>query len=169
MSKTEIKKWTVLLALLALTVLLVVKAPEPDEKIVKPTKVNSSNNNVNSAKPIVVQNQEIQLLAHRSVDEDTTNLFESPEKPVVVFKPKIIAPVIKPKQVKVVRIPYKYMGMMEKQSGTTVFLMSGTELHLAQQGDILEEEFKLAKIDMVNQTLEWTHLPTKQTKKMSIE
>lgn len=169
MSKGSIKTWLVLLALLALTLILVWQAPELEQTdIVEASKVTAEQ------EPTTVMITEptpaptLLALNPRQYGKDTVDLFSSPAKPKLTPAPVVKRPIeITPQQR--VELPFRYVGMFRSGPATTLFVMEGPKLFLVQEGDVVSQHFRLQRIDIVKNQLVWLHLPSNETHKMSMD
>ncbi len=171
MSKGNIKTWFVLLALLALTLILVWQAPELEQTdIVEASKVTAERdqdpNTVIVAEPTPAAS--VLALNPRQYGKDTVDLFSSPTKPKLAPAPEVKKPIeITPQQR--VEVPFRYVGMFRSGPATTLFVMEGPKLFLVQEGDVVSQHFRLQRIDIVKNQLVWLHLPSNETHKMSMD
>ncbi len=167
MNNVTIKKWILLLALLAITLVLVWQAPQPQQDIAvvsakQDRAVLARSDSLGQAQ----STDEDIVLKQRQIVTEKVDLFNTPPTPkpvTVVAKPVQITPV----QQQVI-IPFHYMGMLEQQHQITLFLLEGSELHLVKQGDTLNQQFQLQSIDLENGQLVWLYLPQNEIRKMSI-
>lgn len=165
MSNQDIKKWSILIGGLLITLLSVWNAPEPvPEQSVVQVRHEANQHDV-SEKRLVTGDDRLQL-KQRQVAASAINLFDVPKRPEPV-KPVVRKPIKLVTQT--VRIPFSYVGMLRQHNETTLFLMSGPTLYLVQQGDVVKTDYKLQSVDIENKQLEWLYLPLNQIHKMSIE
>lgn len=164
------RKWIVLLALLLLTLILVWKAPEPETstKVVKPVPRSTAGQTVKTTVTTSVSERDEGFFAPRVLQQSTVDLFATPTQQISVPR-TVVEPQPVVKRAPTVRIPFNYIGMIDKKEGLTLFLMSGSALHLVRKGDVVDDNFKLVKIDLKNQQLEWLYLPQNQLHKMSMK
>jgi hypothetical protein len=169
MNNTTIKKWMILLALLSLTLVLVWQAPqlEPETQVVSAKR--NTGDIVRSASQLPAQsvNDDDIELKQRQIATEKIDLFDSPKiKQVVIAKP---VPVVQPRIVTQVAIPFRYIGMLQENQQITLFLLEGNRLYLANEGDTFNELFQLKSIDIDHKQLVWLYLPNNEIRKMSIE
>lgn len=169
MNNQGLVKWIVLSALLIVTFILVWQAPELEEtEVVEPVDLtNQRSVPKRTAAPIQRSTVDIELKA-RDFNQQTVDLFAVPSRPKPV-RPKITQPIPKAPTVKRVELPFRYVGKLEEPQKVIYFLMEGTSLYLAQPGDVINEQFRLQKVDTDSNEIEWLHLPTNETRKMSTE
>lgn len=171
MNNESLKKWMVLGALLLVTLVLVWNAPEPE-----PTEVVDASRSDRTSPQSLKQTASLQqremakelALKPRQSGVAKVDLFSTPKKPVrpkpVISKQPVIQPIEKSWE-----LPFRYVGRLEKGQQSTFFLMEGTALYLVQQGDVISEQYRLQRIDDENLLLVWQHLPSNETRNMSIE
>jgi|GEM_PF-4610140 len=169
MSKGNIKTWLVLLALLALTLVLVWQAPELEQTdVVEASKVIAEQEPVVVAVVEPTPKESEWALSPRQFEPDTVDLFSSPPKPKLTPAPAVKKPIeITPQQR--VELPFRYVGMFRSGPATTLFVMEGQKLFLVQEGDVVSQHFRLKRIDIVKNELVWLHLPSNETHKMSMD
>lgn len=169
MSKGNIKTWFVLLALLALTLVLVWQAPELEQTdVVKASKVTVEQAPTTVTLAEAMPSASPVLLTPRQYGQDTVDLFSSPVKPKLAPAPAVKKPIeITPQQR--VELPFRYVGMFRSGPATTLFVMEGPKLFLVQEGDVVSQHFRLQRIDIVKNELVWRHLPSNETHKMSMD
>lgn len=169
MNNTALKKWIVLLSLLLVTFILVWQAPEPEQTdVVEATKpVERQAVSRQSAWSAMSDINKLSLKPRQSAGQ-TVDLFAVPVKPKPIVKPVIKKPVeVKPE--KRVELPFYYLGMLESEQSTTLFMMENTTLYLVQEGDTVNQDFRLQHIDSANNELVWLYLPSNETRKMSMD
>jgi hypothetical protein len=169
MSKGNIKTWLVLLALLALTLVLVWQAPELEQTdIVEASKVTAEQEATTVILTEPVSADSLLVLNPRQYEQNTVDLFSSPAKPQLTPAPVVKRPIeITPQQR--VELPFRYVGMFRSGTATTLFVMEGPKLFLVQEGDVVSQHFRLQRIDIVKNQLVWLHLPSNETHKMSMD
>ncbi len=167
MNNTTIKTWTVLLALLAVTLILVWQAPPLEQETEVLPATQDFSQPVRSILPFQQQSTDDNIvLEQRQIVTEKTNLFDIPQKkqPVIVARKQVVTPPLAQ-----VQIPFRYIGMLEENKVITLFLMEGRTLYQANEGDVINKHFQLQHVDMVNKQLVWLYLPNNETLKMSIE
>ncbi len=171
MDSAALKKWSLWGALLLLTLILVWQAPAPDRTEV----VEASRHHTEIDERRLANTRgdttgaEIKLNPRKKGGE-TVDLFSVPitSAPKQVARPVVIKPVA-PQAPKTVALPFNYIGMFESDQTTTLFLMEGSRLHLVQEGETINDEFRLQRIDRSANELEWLLLPLNETRKMSMD
>ncbi len=169
MDSAVLKKWVVLASLLGLTLVLVWQAPAPDQAdIVEASKSVEQVARSQPAATIASQDKSEIRLNPRQPGGETVDLFAAPVTRQPVTTPVINRPVeVKPE--KTVELPFRYVGMFQSAQKTTFFVMDGPRLYLVQEGDTVNQDFRLQRIDYSNKELIWTYLPLNETRKMSME
>ena len=169
MISTTTKKWTILIGLLIITLVLVWRAPSPEQTasqdIVKP--VTRSKQDFSPREAHQQLNSPLVLSTRKYGSEQTIDLFTTPIKQVT----KSVPIVERSTQSRVTRhptLPFRYIGKLVDDH-TTVFVMQQSSLFPVRVGNIVNKKYKLTQIDDVNDELVWLYLPTHETLKMSIE
>jgi hypothetical protein len=167
MNNPPIKKWTILLALLAVTLILVWQAPEPEPigSVVEPKHSEAVRQRSAPIEPNRRVRDDIEI-RQRVAITDSVDVFDSPK----VFQPapSTAKPVARSPLTQV-QVPFRYIGMLEEKQQTTYFLMEGPVLYLVKEGDTVRDEFRLQSVDRDNKELIWLYLPLNETRKMSME
>lgn len=171
MNNSTLKKWIFLTGLLLLTLLLVWQAPEPEQtEVVQATQPPARSQPARAATSVIpgMADEELKLKP-RQPNGQVVNLFAVPVKPKPV-KPAVIQKPVKvqppPKRVE---LPFRYVGRLQSTQKQTLFLMEGNQLYLVQEGDTVNQAFRLQRIDDTNKELVWLYLPSKETRKMSMD
>lgn len=171
MNNASLKKWIVLASLLLLTLVLVWNAPEPEqtsvvEAVKSSTPVSSSRSNVIqlTTSPSGLE------LKPRQTGGDIVDLFAVPKRavPTVAKKPVKPRPVVTQPE-KRWELPFRYVGKLQNKGHTTFFMMEGSALYLVGLGDVINEQYRLKQVDDAKNLLVWQHLPSNETRNMSIE
>jgi hypothetical protein len=159
------KRWLLLLVLLAVTLVLVWKAPKSGQEA---QLVSASRDITESAKELrqsQLVSEEI-VLRQRQIAIEKIDLFDVPTTKLPVSE---LPKPIKTELINPITIPFRYIGMLEEKQQTTLFLMGGRTLYLVKEGDTVKEHFQLKSIDMANKQLIWLYLPLNEIHEMSIE
>jgi len=168
MNNVTLKKWIWLSVLLVITLILVWQAPQPQQTV---PVVSATRDRAEPVSSSLSENEQLTeqdiVLKQRQMATEKVDLFNTP----VIKKPEIV--IAKPEKKKniqqQVKIPFIYMGMLDKKDNITLFLLEDKVLHLVKEGDILNQQFQLQSIDLANEQLVWLYLPTNETRKMSIK
>lgn len=168
MNNTALKKWGALLGLLLLTLILVWQAPEPEPVDLVKVRQASERDSVTRLSLQPQPSAASLTLRPRQHGGETVDLFAAPIKPPVASVPVIRQPVISPPQPSVT-LPFRYVGMLQSGRETSLFVMAGPSLYLVQEGDTVNQDFRLQQIDRAKQELVWLYLPLNETRKMSME
>lgn len=170
MNNAALKKWAVLVSLLLVTLILVWQAPEPEQaepvSAVKPVNPQPARSVVPTTDP----DAERLTLKPRQKGGETVDLFAVPEtpKPKPAARPVVNKPV-ETRAEKRVELPFDYIGMLRSGQTMTLFLMEGSRLYLVHEGDTVNGDFRLQRIDVANNELVWLYLPSNETRKMSMD
>ncbi len=171
MNNSTIKKWVILLTLLLVTLLLVWQAPQVEQETqeVLDMRITSdlARSTMQAPTPSVFEDDQLKLKKRQLVTEKV-NLFDSPKiKQAEIAMPR---PIVKPMPVVTqVKIPFRYIGMLQEHQQTTLFLLEGNRLYLAKEGDTFNDNFQLQSIALEDKQLVWLYLPSNETLIMSIE
>lgn len=170
MNNTGLTKWIILLVLLLVTLVLVWNAPAPEA----PEVVELSDSAGRSRAGDIIENPlpakiTDVVLKERHFVYQTVDLFSVPKQAKPVSEPQVSQPIDSDPVVASVELPFRYVGKLKEQQKVIYFLMEGSSLYLAQEGDVISEQFRLQKVDDASNELVWLHMPTDETRKMSIE
>ncbi|NOT15744.1 MAG: hypothetical protein HOP21_09270 [Methylotenera sp.] len=159
MNNTPLKRWLFLGIMLAITLVLVWKAPpaEQDEALV----VNAVQVKREHTLATSVSNQiAFKLNARLSSTATPANLFGIPviasAEKVIVAKPVIIVPTAPP-------VPYNFVGKMVENGQTKGFIQQGETLLTVKQGEVLDAQYKVVSIENEGVSILYLPLNTPQT------
>lgn len=171
MNSPALKKWMVLLALLLVTLILVWQAPEPEQAdIVDPVQPGSRDREMPARSSVSTPTDAMPLsLKPRQAGGQVVDLFAVPSSPKPVKPAVIRRPVKVQEPQKRVELPFSYVGRLRSAQKSTLFLMEGNTLYLVQEGDTVNQDFRLQRIDDSNKELVWLYLPLNETRKMSMD
>lgn len=170
MNATLMKR-LILGVLLALTIWLVINAPEPEVvAAVKPVKATSKLKTVNQHHHDVSLFTESLPLRSELTDESYDIFADKQDKKVrpIATKPKPVKPLIsKPRKPTAPKLPFEYIGMLQEGEDTKVFLMKQEALHIVKEGDKIDGKYQLKSV--TNNELRFIYLPLNATQTLSIE
>ena len=169
MNSAAIKKWSILIGLLIITLVLVWRAPAPDQTPSQDIVKSVSRSRQDSSLLIDHQqaNLSLAISSRKYGPEQTIDLFKTPKKVVTAT----VAVIKQPTRSSVTRrltLPFRYIGKLVDDH-TTVFVMDQSSLYPVRVGNIVNKKYKLTQIDEVNDELIWLYLPTHETLKMSTQ
>lgn len=148
----SLKRWLVLATMLAITLVLVWKAPPAEQA--EDTIINAVPFKRELATPMMTANPTFNLQPRQANTSTPANLFgtptiASPQKQIVT-KPIIIAPTAPP-------VPYSFVGKMVENGQTKGFIQQGEVVLTVKHGDILNTQYQVMAIE--NDSIKVMYLP----------
>ena len=169
MRYSVIKRWLIISCLLVLTLWLVWAAPAADEEnhfVVNPTRLSALNG---SKEVINTQEKMFYLQPRQAADGKSFDIFRTHSKPALArVKPTIkVRPKLEPIKPKAPNLPFTYIGKLVESNRTKVFLMKGQALHIVSQGDKIDQNYQLTRVN--KQQISFLYLPLNIIQVINIE
>jgi hypothetical protein len=163
-------KRAILGLLLLATIWLVINAPEPEVvAAVKPVKaISLSKLTVRNEAQTELFTQALPARDNSSSESYDIFAYQAEKKARPVITPKPVKPIItKPRKPTAPRLPFEYIGMLQQDQQTKVFLMKQQALYIVTEGDKIDGDYQLKSV--TNDELRFIYLPLNATQTLSIE
>lgn len=164
----SIKRWAILMGLLAVTVWLVFNAPQAEKlsesEVVEVVERSHRQQILTQTNSVT---ESLRLLDRNEQKPNTVDLFGVEQKKVAVPVPIAIKkrPIVKHKPT-APRIPFKYIGQLEEQGVIKIFLMEDTSLHIVRNGQKIGKDYRL--INITKEAISLRYLPLNMTQKLEL-
>jgi hypothetical protein len=165
-SATSRKRWSVILALLAVTLVLVLLAPDPDSSGANVVQAIAPNVAASDRAALAVS---IDSIRPRAQPGAAAPLFPAAPRPVVASRPvpkPVAAPVVETPDPEPPPLPFKTLGRLDDGGTTKVFVKYGERDLVLSAGTRIDETYEVESIK--GGTVTFVYLPLNKTQTFSI-